>query len=355
MTDMKKSKTFRTYTEQIDLMRSRGIGVPDRREALEALSTFSYYSLVNLNKHLYGGLDKRDFEGNPTLLDLQLAHMLNMNFYHLLLKGILYIEASFKTKLAYLVSREFGTQSGDTESSRHDFLGEEHYDRSNRASEGVLRALRNKLRFLLSDSNQNSYSHQFLAGNRQLPPWMFVHDIEFGLAIQWYKILKKSDREEICVKMIQGETGEPLSGPALDLSCDFFLAALELLREYRNTIAHGERVFPSEMAASLPEEPLFAVLPAGILSPEEYRLGTGLKDPFACLVTIVFFIHDPILMLSFLTEIRSQLDFARLIQENGTAGSLDSHQILGIPPFTLERLIRLSHHRFGGLSEAYFD
>jgi len=29
-----------------------------------------------------------------------------MNFYQVILKGILYIEASFKTKLAYLISRE---------------------------------------------------------------------------------------------------------------------------------------------------------------------------------------------------------------------------------------------------------
>ena len=108
---MLRKKTFRTYEEQIDFLRNRGIAIEDEKEAIEALSTYSYYSLVNLNKHLYGGLTERQFIGNPSLLDLQLAHMLNMNFYQVILKGILYIEASFKTKLAYLISREYGVMS----------------------------------------------------------------------------------------------------------------------------------------------------------------------------------------------------------------------------------------------------
>jgi hypothetical protein len=29
--------------------------------------------------------------------------------------------------------------------------------------------------------------------------------------------------------------------------------------------------------------------------------------------------------------------------------------ILGIPPFTMERLIELSHQRFGDISRYYFD
>ena len=353
---MLKHKTFRTYAEQIEFMRSRGIEVTDEKEAVEALSTFSYYSLVNLNKHLYGGLDKRDFEGNPSLLDLQLAHMLNINFYQVLLKGILYVEASFKTKLAYLISREFGTECGeDIDNPRNNFFYQGHYDVSNPATEGILRTLRSKLKFLLSDTRSNSYSHKFLTSKKQLPPWMFVHDIEFGLAIQWYKILKEEDREEICVKMLWGESGLVPGGKPPEHSSQFLDAALELLREYRNTIAHGERVFPSEMTGTIPEEPLFSVLPEGLLSLEEYRQGMGQKDTFACLLAVVFFIHDPFLMLSFLTEIKSQLNFAGNIRQTMAPGSLDIYQILGIPPFTMDRLIRLSHHRFGQLSHAYFD
>ncbi len=352
---MNRHKTFRTYAEQIEFMRSRGIRVEDEKEAVEALSTFSYYSLVNLNKHLYGGPDTRDFLGHPSLLDLQLAHMLNMNFYHLLLKGILYIEASFKSKLAYLVSREFGTEShGSIEQSQNNFLYEGHYDAFNPATRGTLRGLKNKLKALQADISRHSYSHRFLSGNRQLPPWMFVHDIEFGLAIQWYHILREEDREAIGSKMIWGEEGRIPSGLPGGLTDRFLSAALDLLREYRNTIAHGERVFPDEMTVQLPLDDLLLILPDGILRPDEYRNGTGRKDAFACLLAVVLFIHDPVLMLSFLTETRSQLDFAYQIRQTMAPESLDSYRILGIPDFTVDRLIRLSHHRFGDLSRAYF-
>lgn len=353
---MLKNKTFRNYKEQIEFMQSRGIRVPDQEAAIEALSTFSYYSLVNLNKHLYGGLDKRDFEGSPSILDLQLAHMLNMNFYHILLKGILYVEAAFKTKLAYLISREFGTEAhDDLDRKGNNYFHQAYYDAANPSVPGTLRTLRNKLRFLLSDTKANSYSHKFLAGNRQLPPWMFVHDIEFGLAVLWYNILQQADRAEVRDRMMWGETGQPPAGLPAQAAADFFESALEILREYRNTIAHGERVFPVEMTAVLPWQPLKAVLPEGILSLEEYQAGFGQKDTFACLLAVVYFIHDPVLMVSFLREIRAQIEFAQQIRQAMAPGALDIFQILGIPPFTMERLIRLSHLRFGSLTETFLD
>ena len=282
--------------------------------------------------------------------------MLNINFYQVLLKGILYVEASFKTKLAYLISREFGTESGeDIDNPRNNFFYQGHYDVSNPATEGILRTLRSKLKFLLSDTRSNSYSHKFLTSKKQLPPWMFVHDIEFGLAIQWYHILREADREEICSKMMWGESASIPPGHSPERSNEFFNAALELLREYRNTIAHGERVFSSEMTSLIPEEAFLSLLPQGLLSPSEYRQGIGQKDTFACLLALVIFVHDPLLMLSFLTEIRSQLDFAGTLRQTMAPGSLDIYQILGIPPFTMDRLVLFSHHRFGQLSHAYFD
>lgn len=349
-------KTFRTYKEQLEFMKERGIVIEDEKEALETLSTFSYYSLVNLNKHLYGGLHAREFKGHPTILDLQLAHMLNMDFYHTVLKGILYVESSFKTKLAYLISRKFGPVSReDIDDPRDNFLYRGHYDLDNNMTPGILRTLRNKFNYLHSPANINSYSHQFLSGGRTLPPWMFIHDIEFGLAISWYSILIEDDKKEICTKMISGETGSSQAPCSSSLSAEFLTAALDLLREYRNTIAHGERVFPSEMTGALPKEALFTLLPPGILSPAEYDQGIGKSDPFACLLSLVLFIHDPVLMLSYLTEIQTQLEFAGRIRDIMAPGALDSYKILGIPDFTLDRLLAVSHQRFGRLSRAYFN
>lgn len=353
---LKKHKTFRSYQEQILFMRERGIEVPDEQAAIESLSTFSYYSLVNLNKHLYGGLDLRHFAGGPSIVDLQLAHMLNMNFYQTVLKGILYVEASFKTKLAYLISRKFGSASrDDIDNARDNYLFRGYYDPRNKQTTGTLRSLRNKLKLLRAPSNIHSYSHHFLTGNRQLPPWIFIHDVEFGLAIQWFNILRKHDQEEVLKKMLWGETGYDDKAPLTEDDEQFFDAALDILRQYRNIIAHGERVFESEITNALPELSLFSILPESVLSQEEYDQGIGRNDPFACLLAIALFIHEPILMLSFLTELQSQLDFAQLMKETMAPGSLDIHTLLGIPPFTMERLIAISHHRFGELSRAFFN
>ncbi|MFY9130485.1 MAG: Abi family protein [Saccharofermentanales bacterium] len=353
---MLRKKTFRTYEEQIDFLRNRGIAIEDEKEAIEALSTYSYYSLVNLNKHLYGGLTERQFIGNPSLLDLQLAHMLNMNFYQVILKGILYIEASFKTKLAYLISREYGVMSRENIDDPNDnFLYRGYYEDAHPVSTNTLRSLAGKLRYLQSEQEEQSYSHHFLLANRQLPPWIFIHDVEFGIAIQWYNILREQDKNEVCEKMIWGQTGHRPPNISIEKAKTFLAQALQVLREYRNAIAHGQRVFPSDMESSLPDHELFMLLPEGALTKGEYDAGIGTNDPYACLLCIVLLMHDPILMMSFLSELQSQLKFARLMQETVSSAKTDLYDILSIPPFTMERLIDISHQRFGEISRCYFD
>ncbi|MBP6137697.1 MAG: Abi family protein [Clostridiaceae bacterium] len=353
---MLRKKTFRTYDEQIDFIKSRGIVVEDKNDAVEALSTYSYYSLVNLNKHLYGGLKERRFIGNPSLLDLQLAHMLNMNFYQVVLKGILYIEASFKTKLAYLVSRKYGVMSRDNiNDPNNNFLYRGYYIDSHPVSTNILRSLAGKLRYLQSEKDRHSYSHHFLLANRQLPPWIFIHDVEFGIAIQWYNILRDQDKNEVCENMIWGQTDRRPQNVSIEKAKTFLDGALQVLREYRNTIAHGQRVFSSEMENSLPEQELFMLLPEDVLTRREYESGIGTNDPYACLLSIAMLIHDPLLMMSFLSELQSQLNFAHTMQTAVSSEMKDPYEILGIPPFTMERLIELSHQRFGDISRYYFD
>lgn len=354
---MLKPIIFRTYEKQIEFMRNRGIRVPDEREATEALSTFSYYSLVNLNKHLYGGLDVRPFIGNPSILDLQLCHMINMSFFQIILKGILYVETSFKTKLAYLISSQYGvTSKDDIYDPNRNFLFRGHYDTEDRRTNGILKSLLNKQQYLQSDEQEHAYAHHFLLRNRQLPPWIFIHDVEFGLTIQWYNILREEDKDIVCAKMIWGETNDPPSAVSRETARHFLDDALQILREYRNTIAHGERVFPSEMRYAFSKEPLFAILKNGELTRDEYDEGIGLNDPYACLLAITLFIHDPILMLNFLTELQQQLDFGERIKHtiDPNSDNLDILNILGIPDFTMGRLINISHNKFDDVSRYYF-
>ncbi|MGI6616717.1 MAG: Abi family protein [Saccharofermentanales bacterium] len=354
---MLKPIIFRTYEKQIEFMRNRGIRVSDEREATEALSTFSYYSLVNLNKHLYGGLDVRTFLGNPSILDLQLCHMINMSFFQIVLKGILYVETSFKTKLSYLVSSQYGvTSKDDIYDPNNNFLFRGHYDTEDSRTNGILKSLLNKQQYLQSDEQEHAYAHHFLLRNRQLPPWIFIHDVEFGLTIQWYNILREEDKNSVCAKMIWGETNDPPSNVSRKTAKRFLDDALQILREYRNTIAHGERVFPSEMRYAFSEEPLFAILRNGELTRDEYDVGIGLNDPYACLLAITTFIHDPILMFNFLTELQQQLDFGERIKHaiDPDGDNLDLLRIIGIPSFTMERLKNISHDKFGDVSRYYF-
>ena len=49
---MDLDKPFRTYDEQIDLLQDRGLCITDREFANHALSTISYYDLINGYKNI---------------------------------------------------------------------------------------------------------------------------------------------------------------------------------------------------------------------------------------------------------------------------------------------------------------
>ena len=50
---MDLDKPFRTYDEQIDLLQDRGLCITDREFANHALSTISYYDLINGYKNIF--------------------------------------------------------------------------------------------------------------------------------------------------------------------------------------------------------------------------------------------------------------------------------------------------------------
>jgi len=61
-------------------------------------------------------------------------------------------------------------------------------------------------------------------------------------------------------------------------------------------------------------------------------------------------------MLNFLTELQQQLDFGERIKHtiDPNSDNLDILNILGIPDFTMGRLINISHNKFGDVSRYYF-
>ena len=134
--------------------------------------------------------------------DLYALHMIDTNVNSIVLKNILFIEQYLKTKIAYLVSEQYGVYTDPQDLSNRnpvDYLCRNNYGRSNKGRNNILRQLKETL---TSNRINDSVAHYANARNH-IPAWILVTNITFGLTIKWYNILSSSDKARICSEFLQ--------------------------------------------------------------------------------------------------------------------------------------------------------
>ena len=100
-------KPFKTYEEQIELLRNRNLNISDPEFATHALDTISYYDLINRYQRHFMPNGECFIEGT-TIEQLYSLSMFDRSIQAFILKYSMFIENIFKTKLAYTLSKDFG-------------------------------------------------------------------------------------------------------------------------------------------------------------------------------------------------------------------------------------------------------
>ena len=283
---MKYDKPFKTYDELLDLMESRNITISDRTFATHVLSDVSYYTLINGYKDTFLSLSNSDLFIPGTKFDeLYSIQILNENISAIFLKYILYIERSLKSKISYTVSKNYGVYTNLNEHGDgypDDYLYLKHYSSSNNKRKNILHKIRSAG---LEPRNNLSLRH-YSQNKNHIPPWILITNVPFGLSIQWYGILKALDKDYVCQEMLRYTN--------IDLASkkELLAKSLEILKDYRNSMAHGSKTFAKVTRSELPKKPLFLSC-SSLLSSDEYNAGIGKNDLYSVLIIICLLINDP--------------------------------------------------------------
>lgn len=328
-------KPFKTYDEQIKILLSRNINIPDYDFARMVLSSLSYYTIINGYKDTFLSIPGTDnFIEGTNFNDLYTLHMIDTNVSSIVFKNILFVEQYLKTKIAYLVSEQYGVYTDPKDLSNRnpeDYLCRTNYGRSDRGRNNILRQLKETLS---SDRINDSVAHYANIRNH-IPPWILITNITFGLTIKWYNILSSSDKTRICSEFLQTQ----------DLSInekkEFISISLDLLRRYRNKIAHGNRVFNLSGLPALPKKQLLD-LSHNVLLSSEYNKNIGKSDLFAVILTCFILIDNRYILTNFMSDLIYTLDPYANIRMNGKSVL----EILGLPNNLFDRLDALHKQKF---------
>ena len=103
---MNREKPFRTIDEQLDILESRGMAIPNRDTAAKYLLSNNYYTVVNGYKQLFLDPDRCNeteevYKQGTSFSHLLLAHSFDRILRTMTVNYILMAESRMKTALIY--------------------------------------------------------------------------------------------------------------------------------------------------------------------------------------------------------------------------------------------------------------
>ena len=328
-------KPFKTYDEQIEIMESRNIIINNHDFAKKVLSGLSYYTIVNGYKNTFLSVPNKDiFTKGTTFENLYTLHIIDTNLNSVILKNILFLERYLKTRISYLVSQKYGVYTDKNDLSNtnpQDYLYRGYYSNSSKGRNNILKSIKKSL---CSEHINPSVAH-YANSKNHVPAWILVSTISFGLTIKWYNILKAADKTELCLQFIFS------SILSIEEQKEFLNKSLNLLREFRNKIAHGNRTFNVYNLPVLPKKALIN-LSYQIITNEEYNTGLGKNDIFAVIIICFILINDRYILTNFFNDLQYILKPYEHITMNGKS----IFRIFNLPENIFKRLYNLLYYRF---------
>ena len=300
---MQYDKPFKTYSQQIEILKSRGITVYAEDKLNEhILSTVSYYSLINGYKEEL--LDKRcnfeRFKKEFTIERLYNLHLFDSELQGIVFKYVIAVENSLKTKLSYLVARDYGVHQDN-------FLDKKHYKNpgSSKADlvSGTISSIKKELKNTKNNPTKFYRDGDAKTGKppkNHIPPWIIIKNIYFSTSVNWYKILKGNKKDEIVNQMLFSKN----NALTPDEKKELFAACLRILHQYRNNTAHGNRSITLLEHAKLPRH----------LVAKEYGTDMASKNDGATLLDVLIatiILSDDVNRRRLLNEISTYLKLTK--------------------------------------------
>jgi len=185
---MQFTKPPLSIDEQIELLTSRGMSIPDRVRAHRYLTHISYYRLraywLLLEEN--GGNSTHQFRSGTCFDDALALYVFDRKFRLLIIEALERIEVSFRTQFAHVLAMRYGSHP--------------HLDSILFFNQNQYRNSLNRLHEEVSRSKETFIGHyKEHYSDPEMPPiWAVCEIMSFGELSRWFKNLKhRRDRQAI--------------------------------------------------------------------------------------------------------------------------------------------------------------
>lgn len=241
-------KEFKNYNEQIELLKTRGLIIPDREYTLKKLQEENYYNIINGYKDLFITPGTKDnFINGVTFNEIYELYDFDRALKNIFFNQILKVENILRTLISYRFSEKFGN---DNYLKMDNFETLKNSGCSNKKYQERIEQIQLLLCNLQSDISKSiskkDYINHYILNYGFVPLWVLVNAITLGRLSQFYSLMNQSVR--IKVSMHWNIAEEDLN------------QYIKILANYRNLCAHDERLYNSKFNQHIPDTSYHALL-----------------------------------------------------------------------------------------------
>ena len=227
-----QKKPFKSIEEQLSILKSRGLIIQDDESVRNKLLHNNYYTIVNGYKYpfLKNLGESETFKDGATFEEIFALYEFDCSLRALLLKYILKVEHQLKS----VISHHFASSRKNM--IYPDYLDVEQFGinengsvsiKKQRAYDDFMENVQAELKHQLA--NHNPMLEHYKTKYGDIPPWILVSTLSFGMIRAFYYCLNNREQNEIARKF-----------NLFPNSLNDYLAALNI---YRNACAHDERIY----------------------------------------------------------------------------------------------------------------
>lgn len=322
-------KPFRTYQQLIGELSSKHLIIDDPSLAIKTLKSRSYYGIINAFKDelTYRSDGKEFFEEGIKFSDLIFFYNIDSQLKSLLLRYTLLFETKYSQIIGQLLGLKYGNDmyrllnNTDNFGTNKNFIDKEvRYFNKKMFDSTSTKFIR--------DYPTKHYRNKHLG---IIPPWILVQNLTLAEVNSLYDMLKITDKRYIVSSLLFSSFRK-----IDDNLLESFKFSIELIRNYRNKLAHNSRIIQSQIALTQDFNYSLLTLMWGenFISKEEFKNGIGNKDILSFIAFICSYIdlNDQNEFLLELTRLINRFE------EDNLDATHKYEEMAGIPIDFLDRL-----------------
>jgi abortive infection bacteriophage resistance protein len=287
------SKEFKNLTEQLEILKSKGLIINDEAYAKEVLLRENYFFL-NGYRHLLmrSNQDKLYIEG-ATFNELYSIFLFDRAIRNILFKNVLAVENNIKSIFSYQLSKKYGYKEKDYLKARN-FTSDPIRIRQ---VNDLLNKMKRQIRV---NGKQHKATMHYLTNYGYIPLWVLVKVLSFGIISELYSILKGEDQTSIA--------------EYYNLDCGTLADYLPIVANYRNICAHEDVIYENRTQKNINDTKYHLQLNIPVMNGEYIY---GKNDLFALMII--------------LKQMLNPNEFSKLIDEINREIELLDNNVVSIP------------------------